>query len=233
MRCCETASTSSPTTATSCVVGERVERDADRALERVLDRHDRAVDAAVVDGEDRVAHRRAGRRARRRRRPSAARAASSENVPAGPEVAQPHQGPLRHHDASAMRSASSSSGESLSSPLPSETCLAYSRAWSRWWIEDSTTPVARAVEQRDRGRLAAGHLVVGVVADQAAVRDRAVEAALGDADARVEPLGDLGDVAVQRAEARVERRRVADEVDALLAEHDALVGAQAPQLRGT
>ena len=122
------------------VVGEGVERDADRPLERVLDRHDRPVDAAVVDGEDRVAHRREadelGVAALQRR----ARGLLGER-PRGTEVAQPHQGSLRHQDASAMRSASSSSGESLSSPLPSETCLAYSRAWSRWWMEDSTTPL--------------------------------------------------------------------------------------------
>ncbi len=116
------------------VVGERVERDRDRALDGVLDRHDRAVDLAVVDGEDRVAH---GRKAdelgtvRVRRR---ARRLLRERA-GGPEVAEPHQ------DFIARRSASSSSGESFSSPLPSATCLAYSRAWSRWWIEDRTMPL--------------------------------------------------------------------------------------------
>ena len=117
------------------LVGERVERDADRSLERVLDRHDRAVDAAVVDGEDRVADGRQpdelGLLAAVQRR---ARGLLRERA-GGPEIAEPHQ------DFSAMRSASSSSGESLSSPLPSDTCLAYSRAWSRWWIDESTTPL--------------------------------------------------------------------------------------------
>ena len=38
--------------------GDRVERRVDRALERVLDRHQRAVDGAVVDGDHRLVQRR-------------------------------------------------------------------------------------------------------------------------------------------------------------------------------
>ncbi len=106
------------------LVGERVERDADRALEGVLDRHDRAVDAAVGDGEDRVADRRQADELGVATGQRGARGLLRERA-GGPEIAEPHQ------DFSAMRSASSSSGESLSSPLPSDTCLAYSRAWSR------------------------------------------------------------------------------------------------------
>ena len=37
---------------------ERVERRVDRALERVLDRHQRTIDRPVVDGDDRVVERR-------------------------------------------------------------------------------------------------------------------------------------------------------------------------------
>ena len=63
------------------------------------------------------------------------------------------------------------------------------------------------------------------------MRDRAVEALLGDRQPAVELLGDAADVVVQRAKRRVERGGVRDEVLLLLlAEHRALVGAQAAQL---
>ena len=140
MRCWETASTSSPTIATSWSSASvssvtSIGPSSEFSIGTIA-----AVDAAVVDGEDRVAHGREADELGVAAVQRGARGLLGERA-RRTEVAQPHQGPLRHHDASAMRSASSSSGESLSSPLPSETCLAYSRAWSRWWIEDSTTPL--------------------------------------------------------------------------------------------
>src|SRR3712207_7856205 len=42
---------------------------------------------------------------------------------------------------------SASSGESSISACPSWTCLAYRRAWSRWWIDDRTMP-ERVVSSR-------------------------------------------------------------------------------------
>ncbi len=82
------------------------------------------------------------------------------------------------------------------------------------------------VEQRDRGRLAARQLVVRVVAHDRAVRDRRVEALLRGAEAAVEPQRHVGDVLVQRLELALQVRGVGDEVAFLVAEHDALVGAQ-------
>ena len=68
------------------VEGERVERDRDRALDRVLDGHDADVDLAVLDRGDHVGNGPLGRRS------PAARSgwvssASSANVPEGPKNA--------------------------------------------------------------------------------------------------------------------------------------------------
>src|SRR4029079_6923852 len=125
------------------------ERRVDPALERVLDRHERPVDRAALDRHDRLVDRREGDElgravavaGRRSHRLFAERAG-------GPEVAQAHQRRCSAlsgtSPASATRIASCSSGESSSVPRPSTTCFAYSRAWSRWWIEDTTTPDPRA-----------------------------------------------------------------------------------------
>jgi len=59
---------------------------------------------------------------------------------------------------------------------------------------------AVGVEQSDRRRLTSGHLAIGVVADQRSVRDRAVEAVLGNAHALIEPSRDVLEVLVQRLE---------------------------------
>src|SRR5829696_2099891 len=86
------------------------------------------------------------------------------------------------------------------------------------------------VEQRERGRLVARELAVGVVAHQGAVGDRAVESLLGRAHAPVEPVGHRFDALVQGPEGLLERARVRDEVvAAAAAEHDALVRAQPAQ----
>ena len=72
------------------------------------------------------------------------------------------------------------------------------RAVSRWAIEESTTPLRSASSSASERRLVAGQLAVGVVADERAVGDRAVEAVLGGAHALVEPLRHLLDAVVQR-----------------------------------
>ena len=69
----------------------------------------------------------------------------------------------------------------------------------------------------------AGHLAVGVVADERAIGDRAVEALLGGRHPRVEPLGDLLDPPVQRLEGRLQAAGVGHEiVAAAAAEHHRL-----------
>ena len=175
--------------------------------ERVLDRHEGAVDRAVLDGHDRLVDGGEGDElgvGGAHRRPDRLLAEGAR----GPEVAEPHQRRCSARSgtspASATRIASCSSGESSSVPSPATTCLAYRRAWSRWWIEETTTPEPRRVEQRDRRRLAAGHLVVGVVAHEAVVGDRALEALLDRAQPALQPGREVLDVGVQRAEVAVQ-----------------------------
>ena len=89
-------------------------------------------------------------------------------------------------------------------------------------------PSRCCVEQRDRRRLVAGQLAVGVVADERAVGDRAVEPRLGRAQALVDVDGDLLDALVQGGERLLQPRGVGDEVGlAVLAEHRLL---RRPQL---
>jgi hypothetical protein len=84
------------------------------------------------------------------------------------------------------------------------------------------------VEQRNRCRLVAGHLVVGVIAHERAVGDRAVEAVLGGGHARVQALGDLLDARVQRFEGRLQRARVRDQVGLPVRAEHGLLGAAYP-----
>ena len=113
---------------------------------------------------------------------------------------------------SAIRTASSSSGASSSSPRPSTTCFAYTRACLA--VVDRGHDDARAVrvEQRDRRRLAAGQLVVGVEAHERAVGDRAVEPRLDLGEPLVDRAVHDVDVVAQVAEGLVELGGVGDEV---------------------
>ena len=115
---------------------ERVERDVDRALERVLDRDERGVDDAVLDRHHRVVE-------RRQRRPRRARGATADVeqrlVAEGSLRARgsrPSRGLRREREAQRLflfRRELQLRGAAV-------TCLAYSRAWSRWWIEEITMP---------------------------------------------------------------------------------------------
>ena len=86
----------------------------------------------------------------------------------------------------------------------------------------TTTPRARPVEQRERGRLVAAGVLVGVVADDRRVRDRAVDPAV---DAR-EPAGDLVDRAVEVVDPALQRDGELDEILAAAADQHALRVAQ-------
>ncbi len=86
------------------------------------------------------------------------------------------------------------------------------------------------VEQSDRKRLVAGHLVVGVVADERPVCHRPIEAPLGSGEPLVKAPTDILDIVAQRLKALVDRRRVRDEIGvATLTEDAPLGGAQAAQ----
>ena len=75
----------------------------------------------------------------------------------------------------------------------------------------------------------AGHLVVGVVADERAVGDRAVQTVLGGGHPRVQMRGELLDAAVQRLERALQVDGVRDQVGLpVLAEHDLLRAPQPP-----
>ncbi len=101
--------------------GERVERRVDRAFERVLDRHQRAIDRVLVDGQHRGVQRRlrhqVGRGIGRPERLVGHRAGRTEEADTHQSsVTEPVASP-----ASASRIASCSSGESSCSPAPSVT----------------------------------------------------------------------------------------------------------------
>ena len=84
------------------------------------------------------------------------------------------------------------------------------------------------VEQRDRHRLLAGELVVGVVAHQRAVRDRSPQRQLGPGEPPVQARGDILDVLVQPLERLLHRGGVGHQVAlTLLAEDQPLGAAQA------
>ena len=67
----------------------------------------------------------------------------------------------------ASATAGSSSGDRRCPGAPSTSSLRYTRAWSRACSEVTTAPGLVAVDQRDRPRLAAAHVAVGVVAHHA------------------------------------------------------------------
>src|SRR5205823_14754282 len=118
--------------------------------ERVLDRHQRALARPLVHGHDRVVD--GGKRLQDVAVPAGVHHGLVGERALGPQIADVHQpdggaGPgacaAPSPPPSARCTASVSSGESSSSASPSRTCLAYRRACSRWWIEDSTTPERR------------------------------------------------------------------------------------------
>jgi hypothetical protein len=85
-----------------------------------------------------------------------------------------------------------------------------------------------AVEQRDRRRLPARHLVVGVVAHEAMMRDGALQAPLDRAEAFLQAGRQVLDIRVQGAEVPVDLRCVGHEVPGVaVAENRALVRPQA------
>ncbi len=88
---------------------------------------------------------------------------------------------------------------------------------------------ALIVEQRDRDRLLPGELVVGVVANERAMRDRAAHRRFDRGQPAVEPQRDVVDVEAERFEGVVQAGGVCDEVLlAALAEHEHLRAPQAP-----
>ena len=214
---------------------ERVQRRPDRALRRVLDGDERPLDGALLHGQ----RRRRRSSAPGRRPSSAARASATQRRvgvgPLRPEVRGPHVSSTREPSspASARRTASASSGESSSSPSPAMTCLQYSRADSRWAMRREHHAVVLGVEQRHGRRLVARQLAVGVVADQRAVGQRAVEAVLGGPHARLELRGGLLDAGLQRLERVMERRGVPDQVlRPVRAQDHPLIGPQPPDAQG-
>ena len=127
--------------------------------------------------------------------------------------------------------ASSSSGESAISASPSGDLLGVQArlvaVMDRGEHDAERVVSSRAIDADWR----AGHLVVGVVAQQAAVGDRAVEALLGGRQAPVEAQRGLLDVGPQRRDRLAELRRVGDEVARLgVAEQDPLCQADPAQL---
>ena len=90
-------------------------------------------------------------------------------------------------------------------------------------------PRAGAVEQRDRHRLVPGELVVGVVAHQRAMGDRAAQTRLHASQPLLQALRHLPDVLPQILEAPLYRRRVGHHVALPLAQHDLLRAAQPAQ----
>ena len=90
-------------------------------------------------------------------------------------------------------------------------------------MHDSTIPELLVVQQRDRHRLVAGELVVGVVAHERAVRDPPAQRRLDARQPPVEARGGLLDVVAQRLEGLLHRRGVRHQVAlAALAQHHAL-----------
>src|SRR6185437_1856927 len=124
------------------LAGKRVERRVHRALDRVLDRHDGALDRTVLNRHHRLVD--AGVR---NLLDAVGRRGAQRLLGEGPrrtEVGDPQD----EFDAPAAGSsacsiASSSSGESSSSEWPLRTCFTYTRACSRWRMDETTTPVRR------------------------------------------------------------------------------------------
>ena len=136
----------------------------------------RRVDDAVLHRHHGVVERRAARPPRGRASARVEQRLVAEG-PLGTEVADPH-GAQRSPRLrpSARRSASSSSGESCELGGARGDLLGVQARLVAVVDRGQHDPGAVGVEQRDRQRLVARHLVVGVVADQRAVGDRAVEA---------------------------------------------------------
>ena len=134
--------------------------------------------------------------------------------------------------ASARRTASASSGESSSSPSPAWTCLQYSRASRGWRSRTGRRRCGRRRAARSRstgGRTARRRRRSG----RASGRRSRRRGAPRRPHARVQPLGDLLDAAVQRRERLLQRARVGDEIVAAgRSEDGALLVAQPAQPDG-
>ena len=217
---------------------ERVDRLVDRALERVLERHDRAVDVAAGDGQ----HDLADRRQRHVLGVAAgARRGAQRRLAERPRRARGSRRASRVTRLTARCSASGTSprerraqrllllGRERHGAAPVDDLLGVEPRLVAVVDRGQHDPGAAVVEQRDRRRLAARHLVVGVVADDRPVGDRAVEAPLGALEPALEARHDVDDVVVQRGELALDVGGMGDEVALAVAEHDALVGAHAPQ----
>jgi hypothetical protein len=88
------------------------------------------------------------------------------------------------------------------------------------------------VEERDRAGLGAGHLAVGVVADERSVGDAVVDALVGALRALLQPGERLLDVFAQRHERRVELGGVGHKIARLVAKDRPLRPPQRPKLEG-
>ena len=170
------SATVSPTIVTSRRVGrERVERDVDRALERVLDRHERGVDGAVLHRHHGVVERRQRDRLGARGAVRVEQRLVAEGA-LGPEIADAHarRAPRRRARGAAPLPPRA---RAAAPAAPRDDLLGVQPRLVA--VVDRGEHDARAVgvEQRDRQRLVARHLVVGVVADERAVGRRRRRAA--------------------------------------------------------
>src|SRR5438552_7602986 len=116
---------------------ERVERRVDRSLERVLDRHERALDVALLHRDHAVVDRGEGNGLDRRAIDRGEEGLLAEGA-LGTQECDAQRCVYRPR---AVSIASFSSGESSNSDWPSRTPFTYMRACSRCRIEERTTPV--------------------------------------------------------------------------------------------
>ncbi len=175
----------------SLLAAQQIQRDADRAVQRVLDRHERPLHLTAFEREDRVVD-----RPQRHRLDCAGLDAGQQRLLAegalGPEVADARAlaargalSPLtvRRHRLAPGRAQREPHrlgllGRELELAPSIVHLLAVHARLVAMMDARQHDPRARVVEQRDRHRLLSGELVVGVVANQRAVGDRAVQCRL-------------------------------------------------------
>ena len=179
---------------------------------------------------------RAGRARRRRGTDGSLRSACSLNVPAGPRK------PMRITRPPASRPGPRPRARRARPPAPRATAA---RPTPRLHLLDVEARLLAVVdrreddaglplvEQRDRGGLPAGQLVVGVVAHDRAVRERAVEALLVDVEPALDARHDVDHPLVQRLELALDVGGVRDEIALAVAEDDALLTAAAARRAAT